>query len=217
MRHQRISKEESYLCRCSMTFPVDQKTTKKNAWQIPNSYLCTREDLEKDNGHLLVMVLKRSGTVSVKTVHKEYGTILLKGCWWNSAESGCPIFRATSPLSRGRLKSKGHGKLSLHYAVDLETFETIFGIIVSANQLSLHGAVAEICEESESLHERTERPVVMGQSSSSLVLSMIKTEVPLDCDDPANQDLPLQQYGERIEMLSQQDKLSKFFVWMRDY
>ena len=25
------------------------------------------------------------------------------------AESGCPIFRATSPLSRGQLKSKGHG------------------------------------------------------------------------------------------------------------
>ena len=28
------------------------------------------------------------------------------------AESGCPIFRATTPLSRGNLKSKGHGKLS---------------------------------------------------------------------------------------------------------
>ena len=27
----------------------------------------------------------------------------------------------------------------------------------------------------------------MGQSSSSLVLSVIKTEVPLDCDDPAYQ------------------------------
>ena len=39
---------------------------------------------------------------------------------------------------------------------------------------------------------------------------MIKTEVSLDCDDPVNQDLPLQQYGERIEKLSQQDKLSKF-------
>ena len=36
------------------------------------------------------------------------------------AESGCPIFRATSPWSRGRLKSKGHGKLSIHYAADLE-------------------------------------------------------------------------------------------------
>ena len=50
----------------------------------------------------------------------------------------------------------------------------------------------------------------MGQSSSSLVLSVIKTEVPLDCDDPAYQDFLLQQHGERIEKLSQQDKLSKF-------
>ena len=50
----------------------------------------------------------------------------------------------------------------------------------------------------------------MGQSSSSLVLSVIKTEVPLDCDDPANQKFLLQQNGERIEKLSQQDKLSKF-------
>ena len=88
--------------------------------------------------------------------------------------------------------------------------ETIFRIIVSANQLSLYGAVAEMCEEYESLHERTGRPVVMGQSSSSLVLSAIKTEVPLDSDDPAYQNFLLQQYGERIEKLSQQDKLSKF-------
>ena len=50
----------------------------------------------------------------------------------------------------------------------------------------------------------------MGQSSSSLVPSVIKTEVPLDCDDLVNQDLLLQQYGERIEKLSQHDKLSKF-------
>ena len=33
-------------------------------------------------------------------------------------ESGCPIFRATTPLSRGKLKSKGHGKLSIHFAAD---------------------------------------------------------------------------------------------------
>ena len=128
------------------------------------------------------------------------------------AESGCPIFRATTPLSRGQLKSKGRRKLSIHYTADQETIETIFRIIVSANQLSLHGAVAEICEEYESLHERTERPVVRGQSNSSLVLSAIKTEVPLDSDDPAYQNFLLQQYGERIEKLSQQDKLSKFFM-----
>ena len=115
------------------------------------------------------------------------------------AESGCPIFRATSPLSRGRLKSKGHGKLSIHYSADLETIETIFRIIVSANQLSLFGAAAEICEEYETLPDRTGQLVVGGQSSSSLVRSVIKTEVLLDCDDLANKDLLLQQYGERIE------------------
>ena len=49
--------------------------------------------------------------------------------------------------------------------------------------------------------------MVMGQS---IALTAIKTEVFLDCDDPTNQDFLLQQYGERIEKLSQQDKLSKF-------
>ena len=99
------------------------------------------------------------------------------------AESGSPIFRATTPLSRGQLRSKGHGKLSIHFAATQETFETIFRIIVSANQLSLYGAVAEMCEEYESLHDRSGRPdMVMGQS---IGLSAIKTEVPLDSDDPA--------------------------------
>ena len=127
------------------------------------------------------------------------------------AESGHPIFRATSPLSRGRLKSKGHGKLWIHFCADLETIEIIFRILfVSVNQLSLYGAVAEMCEEYETLHDRTGQPVVRGQSSSSFVPSVIKTEVLLDCDDLAHKDLLLQQCGERIEKLSQQDKLSKF-------
>ena len=51
---------------------------------------------------------------------------------------------------------------------------------------------------------------MVGKSSSSLVLNAIKTEVPLDSDDPAYKLFLLQQYGERIEKLSQQDKLSKF-------
>ena len=38
----------------------------------------------KDNGHSLVFVLRKSGTLSVRTVHKESGTKLQKGCSWNS-------------------------------------------------------------------------------------------------------------------------------------
>ena len=66
-----------------------------------------------------------------------------------------------------------------------------------------------MCEEYETFHDRTGQPVVGGQSSSSFVPSVIKTEVPLDCDDRARKDLSLQHYGERIEKLSQQDRLSE--------
>ena len=124
------------------------------------------------------------------------------------AESGCPIFRATTPLSRCKLKSRGHGKLSFHFAADQETIETIFRIIVFANQLSLFGAVPNVCEEFESLQDRSGQPdVLMGQS---IIFSEIKAEVPLENDIPSLQNLLLQRYEERIEMLSQENKVSKF-------
>ena len=63
-----------------------------------------------------------------------------------------------------------------------------------------------MCKQYESLHERTVRHVVIGYF---IVQSVIKTQVSLDCDDLANQDLLLQQNGERIKNLLQQDKLSK--------
>ena len=123
------------------------------------------------------------------------------------AERGCPIFRATTPLSRGNFKSKGHGKLSIHFAADQETKETIFRIIVFANQLSLYGAVANMCEEFESHQDRSGQPdVLMGQS---IVLSEIKAEVPLDNDIPSHQNILWQRYEERIELLSQENKVSK--------
>ena len=67
-----------------------------------------------------------------------------------------------------------------------------------------------MCEEYESFHDRTEKPVVGGQSSSSLVPSVIKTNVLLNNDDHDHKDLLLQRCRERIEKLSQQDRLSKF-------
>ena len=63
-----------------------------------------------------------------------------RGCCWNRPKG------ATSPLSRGQLKSKGHGKLLMHFAADLETIETF--------SHSLYGAIVEICEECEHFFER---------------------------------------------------------------
>ena len=39
-------------------------------------------------------------------------------------ESGHPVLRATGPLSRGTLKSKGDVKLSIHFCADGDTIET---------------------------------------------------------------------------------------------
>ena len=41
-------------------------------------------------------------------------------------ESKHPVFRSTSPLSRGVLKSKGGRKLSTHFCADEGTIETVF-------------------------------------------------------------------------------------------
>ena len=35
----------------------------------------------------------------------------------------------------------------MHYCADFETIEAVFRTIISVNQLSLYGAVAEMCED----------------------------------------------------------------------
>ena len=124
------------------------------------------------------------------------------------AESGHPTFRATTPLSRGSLKSKGRGKLSIHFAADELTIETFFRIIISANQLSLYGAVANICEEFETHQDRSGEPVIlMGQS---IVLGEVKAETPLHNENPMNDQIIWKQYIQQVESLSPENKVSKF-------
>ena len=159
------------------------------------------------NGHLLDQVLRKSGILP-RTVHKEPGTILRKKCCWNSPKADILIFRATTPLSRGQLKSKGRGKLSIHFAADQDTVDTIYRIILSVNQLSVYGAVAAVCEEFEGHQDRTGEPVIlMGQS---VVLGEVKAETPLHDEDPMNDQIIWQQYFQQVESLSPENRLSKF-------
>ena len=124
------------------------------------------------------------------------------------AESGHSTFRATTPLSRGQLKSKGRGKLSIHSTADQDTVDTIYRIILSVNQLSVYGAVAAICEEFEDHQDRTGEPVILvGQS---IVLGEVKAETPLQNENPMNDQIIWQQYIQQVESLSPENKVSKF-------
>ena len=124
------------------------------------------------------------------------------------AESGHPTFRATAPLSRGTLKSKGRGKLSTHFGADGDTIDTIYRIILSVNLLSVYGAVAVICEEFEDHQDRTGQLVILvGQS---IVLGEDKAEDFLQNKNPMNDQILWQQYIQRVESLSSESKVSKF-------
>ena len=159
-----------------MTSLVTEKGTNMNAWQMPESSKYLREGLILGNGHLLDQVLKRSGILQRENSPQGAWDDIADEMLLESAESGHPSSRATTPLSRGQLKRKVHGKLSIHFAADEHTTETIYRIILSVNQLSIYGAVANICEEFEAHQVRSGEPdVLMGQS---IVLGEIKAEVP---------------------------------------
>ena len=122
-------------------------------------------------------------------------------------ESGHPVFRATSPLSRGTLKSKGGGKLSAHFCADGETIETVFRTTISVYQLSIYGAVSDLCEEYKSCHVRTGRPVLVGQSDPLFVpANVLKMTLRPSIEIPAQENLLKK---ERVERLPQPDGLTK--------
>ena len=103
------------------------------------------------------------------------------------AESGQSYFPCNNSIVQGSAKSKGRGKLSIHFAADDFTVDTIFRIIFSVNQLSIYGAVAALCEEFESHQDGSGEPkILMGQS---IVLGEIKAEVPLQNENSLNHQI----------------------------
>ena len=93
-------------------------------------------------------------------------------------ESGHPVFRATSPLSRGTVKSKGGGKLSIHLCANRDTIETVFRTIISVNQLSLFGAISDVCEEYSTCQTSSERPILAEQSGPLFAPANLLTMTP---------------------------------------
>ena len=104
------------------------------------------------------------------------------------AESEHPIFRATTPLSRGKLKSKGKGKVSIHFSADTDTIDTIYRIILDVNQLSVYGAVAAICDEFVGQPDNTGEPVVL--EGQSIVLGEVKAEA-LAQEEPEDSNIAI--------------------------
>ena len=186
------------------------KTMNRNANEAPTSFLFMREDYHQEDGHSSDLYQKRSGILFMKANTQGEWDGVTELMTLTFSESGHPVFRSTSPLSRGVLRNTGGGKLSIHFGADGDTVETVFRTIISVNQLSIYGAVSHLCEEYKSCHVRTERLVLAEQSDPLFVpkSSLMKTHIPLT-DDPAQEDL-LEKYQQRVDKLSQQNRVIKF-------
>ena len=71
------------------------------------------------------------------------------------AQTGHPVFRGTSALSRGTLKRK-QAQNTIHFTADSENIELIMRTIHSTNQLSIYGTMSSWCVDLSGRMQRQE-------------------------------------------------------------
>ena len=81
--------------------------------------------------------------------------------------------------------------------------------MISVKQLSIYGAVSDLCDEHSACQTRTVRPVLAGQTDPLFEPARLLMTTPTPSTEiPAQEDL-LQKYKERVGRLSQQERLIK--------
>ena len=87
-----------------------KRTKKKNVWQMLDTYLCMQEDLVKGQWSFIGLGSEKKWYCISEDSPQGVWDNMAEWMMLEFAENGHPIFRATSPLSRVQLKSKGPGK-----------------------------------------------------------------------------------------------------------
>ena len=114
------------------------------------------------------------------------------------AESSHPIFRATNKEKR---------KNPIHFKGCEENIELILRTVIYVNQLSIHGAVADLCKELCKDPEVAEKPAGKEGLESMEIPTVLPT-----ADPHTNAELQghlLRDYENKFEQLSEDQKLSK--------
>ena len=94
--------------------------------------------------------------------------------------SGHPIFRCTSALERGHLKSKGGGRTTIHFTASDDNVQLILKMVISVNQLSLNGAVADLIKELPVDQRAPGKPVALDQMEQEILTQPPLAEVQAD-------------------------------------
>ena len=119
----------------------------------------------------------------------------------NFSETAHPIFLSTSALERGELRSKGGGKKTIHFNGSEENIELILRTVISANQLSVYGAVADLCRELPK-HSRASGKLDVEEHLETM-------EIPTELSNPDHHADEEQQGNLLLEFERKFDQLSK--------
>ena len=108
------------------------------------------------------------------------------------------------------MKSKGGGQLSIHFCADEPTIETFYRTIVSAKQLRIYGAVADLCEEFDNSLFCSDKIYAIEKQTESFVKSadLLNIQRPLQTNEHEQGDLLYNHKG-RLQNLSNEKHLTK--------
>ena len=115
---------------------------------------------------------KKSGMEVPNTLRKGNGIVTAAKMVQRFKETGHPVFKSISALSRGILMQK-KGKTSIHFNVDSMNTQFLFQTIHSVNQFSFYGAVANWCHQFGSTEEGKGRTTTAVDNK---ILTKLKTE-----------------------------------------
>ena len=128
--------------------------------------------------------------------------------WWEISQD--PVIQY-SPLSsafeRGELRSKGGGKKSINFNGSNENIELLLRTVISSNQLSIYGAVADLCNEAPEDFRALGKPAALDHLEKMEILTGLSMgENSTSAQQRGNL---LQAYERKFEQLSEDHKLSK--------
>ena len=152
---------------------------------------------------------KRSGFLLLLTDHKENGTGSLKRWWSDSEKADTQSFPSHESVVPRHAQKQRRLKIINTLLRWWRTIETVFRIIISVNQLSLYGAVSDVCEEYRICQARTGRLVLADQSDPLFEPACLLSTTPTPPTEVPSQEDLLQKYKERVERLSQQNRVIK--------
>ena len=123
---RRNLKDGSSSCRCSTTFMGDLKTMNRNSNLSANLVSIYARRFSPGRWSFLGLGSQKQWYSTHESKPQGEWDRVAELMMIKISESGHPVFRSTSPLSRGTIKSKGGGKLSIHFCADGRTIEIFF-------------------------------------------------------------------------------------------